>query len=116
MDKVSRALVVLIIATAVVNVHADGPFTIIRNLLQNNLVGAPVIHKVSTWDFDPDVSLKRREQFQELHGFRGEKLIERIGLGIDGKGAERLPAQQARDQGVLGGSIHHIKHGLNVLE
>lgn len=49
-----------------INVHADGPFTIIRNLLQNNLVGAPVIHKVSTWDFDPDVSLKRREQFQEV--------------------------------------------------
>lgn len=47
-------------------VNADGPFQIIRNLLQNNLVGAPVIHKITTWDFDPEVSVKRREQFQEV--------------------------------------------------
>lgn len=39
----------------------------------------------------------------KLNGYRGEKLIERLGLGIDGRAAERLVQQQARDAGQLGG-------------
>lgn len=55
-----------VIACSLTSVHADGPFQIIRNLLQNNVVGAPVVHQTSEWNFDPEVSLKRREQFQEV--------------------------------------------------
>lgn len=94
----------------------EGPITIIRNLIQNNLVGAPVTHLKTEWDFDPDVALKRRELFQEANGFRGERLIERIGLGLDGRHNERQASQRARDAGLLGGTIHHIQYGLNTLD
>lgn len=39
----------------------------------------------------------------KVNGFRGEKLIERLGLGVDGYAADRLAQQQARDAGKLGG-------------
>lgn len=95
--------------------HADGPVAIVTNLIQNNLLGAPVVHEITKWDFDPEVAIKRREVFQHIYGFRGEKLIEKMGVGIDGHHNERLAQQRARDDGLLGGSIHHIKHGLNTL-
>lgn len=93
----------------------EGPVKIIQNLIQNNLLGAPVVHQITKWDFDPEVAIKRREVFQHVNGFRGEKLIERMGIGIDGNHNERLEKQRARDEGLLGGTIHHIKHGLNTL-
>lgn len=102
-----------VLAAAIGSASADGPVEIVRNLIQNNLLGAPIVHQVTHWDFDPDVALKRREVFQTVNGFRGEKLIERMGIGIDGKHNERLAEQRARDVGLLGGTIHHIKHGLN---
>lgn len=83
--------------------NAQGPIGIIRSILQNNIVGAPVVHKVSEWDFDPEISQKRRSQFYELHGYRADKLIERLGLGIDGHAEERLQQQRARDAGLLNG-------------
>lgn len=104
---------IIVLSFAAVSECIEGPVEIIRNLIQNNLVGLPVIHQTSEWEFDPEVALKRRELFQSANGFRGEKLIERIGLGIDGHHNERLAQQQARDDGLLGGTIHHIKYGLN---
>ncbi|KAJ6644105.1 hypothetical protein Bhyg_09071 [Pseudolycoriella hygida] len=86
--------------------NAQGPIAIVRSILQNNVVGAPVVHKVTQWDFDPEVSQKRRAQFYELHGYRAEKLIERLGLGIDGHAEERLQQQRARDAGKLGGQMY----------
>lgn len=97
-------------------VKADGPITIIKNLIQGNLAGVPVIHEITEWDFDPEVAIKRRELFERAHGFRGERLIERMGLGLDGKHDARLVQQQARDDGLLGGTIHHIKSGLNTVD
>lgn len=44
-----------------------GQVQIIRSLIQNNVVGAPVVHKVTEWEFDPDVSIKRRDQFYEVN-------------------------------------------------
>ncbi|XP_055707665.1 uncharacterized protein LOC129804425 isoform X2 [Phlebotomus papatasi] len=70
-------------------------------LIQDNVAGAPVIHQQQEFDFDPDVSVKRRQQFYEIHGYRADKLIERLGLGIDGKAQERLIQQRIRDQGRL---------------
>lgn len=46
--------------------NAQGPIGLIRSILQNNIVGAPVVHKVTQWDFDPEVSQKRRTQFYEV--------------------------------------------------
>lgn len=94
----------------------EGPITIITNLIQSNLAGVPIVHQITEWDFDPEVAIKRRELFERANGFRGERLIERMGLGIDGNHDERLAKQQARDDGLLGGTIHHIKHGLNTVD
>lgn len=57
----------LILLVVTISVNADGPVGFVRNLLQNNLVGAPVVHKHSEWDFDPEVSMKRRKQFYEVY-------------------------------------------------
>ncbi|KAJ0171692.1 hypothetical protein K1T71_012455 [Dendrolimus kikuchii] len=75
----------------------------IASFVRTNLIGHPVIHDRTSWIFDPEVAMKRRRQFIELHGDKGERLIERLGLGIDGKDEERLAQQRARDAGRLGG-------------
>ncbi|XP_058459950.1 uncharacterized protein LOC131435773 isoform X2 [Malaya genurostris] len=80
--------------------------TVVRffsELLQNNIAGIPLIHKTEEFDFDPEISKKRRELYYEQHGYRGEKAIERVGLGIDGKHRERLEHQKQRDEGHLNG-------------
>uniref|UniRef100_A0A2A4JY18 Uncharacterized protein n=1 Tax=Heliothis virescens TaxID=7102 RepID=A0A2A4JY18_HELVI len=82
---------------------AQNPTGPIAGFIRTNLIGHPVIHDKTTWIFDPDVALKRRRQFIELHGDKGEKLIERLGLGIDGNDEERLQEQRKRDEGHLGG-------------
>ncbi|PZC83225.1 hypothetical protein B5X24_HaOG208316 [Helicoverpa armigera] len=84
-------------------VEAQNPTGPIAGFIRTNLIGHPVIHDKTTWIFDPDVALKRRRQFIELHGDKGEKLIERLGLGIDGNDEERLEEQRKRDEGHLGG-------------
>lgn len=94
----------------------EDPISLIIRLIQNNLVGGPLVHQVSEWDFDPDVALKRRELYEHVNGYRGEKLIERIGLGTDGLHNVRLAIQRERDEGLLGGTIHKIKHGNNIVE
>lgn len=97
-------------------VSTEDPVSLILRLIQNNLLGGPAVHQVTEWDFDPDVAVRRREVFQDTNGFRGEKLIERIGLGVDGLHNERLAIQRERDQGLLGGTIHKIKQGVNTVE
>lgn len=72
------------------------------------MIGLPVIHNVETWIFEPDVAQRRKKQFIELHGDKAEKLIERLGLGIDGKADERLVQQRQRDEGHLGGSNAYL--------
>lgn len=42
-------------------------------------------------------------QTLKVNGYRGERLIERLGLGVDGYAVERLAQQQQRDAGKLGG-------------
>lgn len=43
-----------------------GIYDIIRTLIQYNVVGTPVYLQTTKWDFDPDVSKKRREHFYEV--------------------------------------------------
>ncbi|XP_059612644.1 uncharacterized protein LOC132259115 [Phlebotomus argentipes] len=89
---------------AILSLHrSEGAYVqeFFKILIQDNVAGAPIIHKQQEFDFDPDVSVKRRQQFYDLHGYRADKLIERLGLGIDGKAEERLVQQRIRDQGRL---------------
>ncbi|XP_063921197.1 uncharacterized protein LOC135136013 [Zophobas morio] len=78
--------------------------TVVRDLIQFNIAGHPVLHKESAWNFDPEVGARRSRQYQELNGKFGEKAIERLGLGIDGYDQERLAQQRTRDQGHLDGA------------
>uniref|UniRef100_A0A2H1W1A7 SFRICE_004026 n=1 Tax=Spodoptera frugiperda TaxID=7108 RepID=A0A2H1W1A7_SPOFR len=80
----------------------------IAGFIRTNLIGHPVIHDKASWVFDPDVAIKRRRQFISLHGDKGEKLIERLGLGIDGRDEERLEEQRKRDKGHLGGLNYYL--------
>ncbi|XP_050327384.1 uncharacterized protein LOC126757488 [Bactrocera neohumeralis] len=80
---------------------------LLTETLQNNVAGEPITHVRTEWDFDPEVSQKRRALFYETHGYRAAKFIERIGLGIDGHEEERRAEQRARDVGRLNGE-HNI--------
>ena len=73
------------------------PAGIIYTLLRDNVAGAPVAHQKQVWSFDPTLSLRRRKEFEKLHGYRGELLVERAGLGEDGHQDERRLQQLARD-------------------
>lgn len=66
-------------------------------LIQNNVLGSAQFHKQQAWPFDPDVSARRAPEFIALHGDKSEKLIERIGLGMDGRHDERREQQMIRD-------------------
>ncbi|XP_017779696.1 PREDICTED: uncharacterized protein LOC108564983 [Nicrophorus vespilloides] len=80
-----------------------GAVNVVRDLLQVNVFGLPVLHKEVSWPFDPEVGVRRSRQYQAINGFHGEKAIERLGLGIDGYDRERLAQQRARDVHLLGG-------------
>ncbi|CAO1346788.1 unnamed protein product [Diamesa serratosioi] len=69
-----------------------GIYDIIRTLIQYNVVGTPVYLQTTKWDFDPD-----------LHGYRAEKYLERIGAGIDGKHKYRQQQNEIRDENHLQG-------------
>ena len=41
-------------------------YRLITETLQNNVAGEPITHERTNWDFDPDVSQKRRSLFYEV--------------------------------------------------
>ncbi|VVC42066.1 Hypothetical protein CINCED_3A012723 [Cinara cedri] len=67
------------------------------SLIQNNALGRPDYYKTQSWPFDPDVSARRAPEFIALHGNKSEKLIERIGLGVNGRQYEHREQQLVRD-------------------
>ncbi|XP_030754456.1 uncharacterized protein LOC115881189 [Sitophilus oryzae] len=101
MSKVLITL--LLVALCSVPLTNSEPLTLIKDVIQFNIAGHPVLHKSVDWPFDPDIAVRRSRQYQELNGYLGEKAIERLGLGIDGYDRERLAQQQQRDEGHLNG-------------
>lgn len=73
------------------------PRGLIYTLLRDNVAGAPVTHQKQTWSFDPSVGLRRRVEYERLNGYRGAALVERSGLGEDGRMDERRLQQIVRD-------------------
>ncbi len=65
--------------------------------VRENVAGAPLSHTPQAWSFDPNVALRRRAEFQQLHGYRGYALVERSGLGEDGFQEQRRQQLRARD-------------------
>lgn len=47
-----------------------GVYSIIRDLLQWNVAGIPAFHKRTEWEFDPEISQKRRDQFYDVSKIR----------------------------------------------
>lgn len=70
----------------------------IRELFSFYGAGPSVVHKTAEWPFDPEVGVRRSRQYRRVYGEHGEKYIERLGLGFDGKEQERLIAQRTRDE------------------
>ncbi|KAK5648956.1 hypothetical protein RI129_003848 [Pyrocoelia pectoralis] len=90
-------LLVQVLFVFVVIQNCHGTVNLIRDLLQYNVAGHPVVHKEVEYAFDPDDGVKRSQMYQEINGVHGEKAIRRLGLGIDGKEMERLQQQKIRD-------------------
>ncbi|XP_073993839.1 uncharacterized protein isoform X1 [Rhodnius prolixus] len=67
-------------------------------VLLESLFGTPLFFKEQSWNFDPDISSKRNPEFEAINGHRSVSLIERFGLGIDGKMAERQQTNEIRDK------------------
>ncbi|KAL3286266.1 hypothetical protein HHI36_000776 [Cryptolaemus montrouzieri] len=76
---------------------------IIKDVIQYNIAGIPILHKTIPFPFDPDAGSKRSIEYQAVNGRYGEKAIERLGLGTDGRQLERLEEQRRKDEGQLGG-------------
>ena len=51
-----------------VQIEKSEPFIyrLITETLQNNVAGEPITHERTDWDFDPDISQKRRSLFYEV--------------------------------------------------
>lgn len=78
----------------------QGPVKAVVDALRFALVGSPSFHAKQRWQFDPDVSQRRSKEFQAIHGYQSRALIERFGLGVDGKEEERRREQAIRDSGL----------------
>nr|CAD7458968.1 unnamed protein product [Timema tahoe] len=57
---------------------------IIRQLIQMNLAGPPVLRQQQHWEFDPEIADMRSPGYQAQYGRRGEQLIESLGRGEEG--------------------------------
>lgn len=66
-------------------------------IVQNNVLGSAEFHRQQSWPFDPDAGGRRAAEFIALHGDKSERLIERVGLGLDGRQDERREQQTVRD-------------------
>ncbi|XP_023174843.2 uncharacterized protein LOC111602127 [Drosophila hydei] len=89
---------------------ADGfILRLITETLQNNVAGEPITHVRTDWDFDPEAARKARTLYYEKNGYRSEKFIERLGVGLDGRHEERRQEQRERDVGRLNGE-HFINY------
>ncbi len=78
----------------------DAVIKILTTLIRDNVAGQPVIHEKQHWPFHPDEGARRNPEFEALNGHRAYYLVERLGLGMDGRQAERKYQQMIRDLGV----------------
>ncbi|XP_050422087.1 uncharacterized protein LOC126834308 [Adelges cooleyi] len=94
MDHLGASLSVIALIVLLSSSAVNGG---IISLLQNNVLGAPLFHKQQSWPFDPDEASRRAPEFIALHGYKSDRLIERIGLGLDGRQEQRRQKQVERD-------------------
>ncbi|XP_014243264.1 uncharacterized protein LOC106663162 [Cimex lectularius] len=72
------------------------PAGVVQALLEGTF-GTPLFYRTQTVKFDSEVAKRRNPEFEAIHGHHSEYLIERFGLGEDGRQAERLQKQRQRD-------------------
>lgn len=69
------------------------------NTIREALVGQPQFHAKQSWPFDPHVAKRRNLEYEAINGHHSVLLIERFGLGEDGRQEERRQQQAIRDTG-----------------
>lgn len=67
------------------------------NTIREALVGQPQFHAKQSWPFDPHVAKRRNPEYEAVNGHHSVLLIERFGLGEDGRQEERRTQQAIRD-------------------
>ncbi|XP_033323335.1 uncharacterized protein LOC117218798 [Megalopta genalis] len=73
------------------SVANPGVLTFLTDFIQQNLVGTPVIHEKTEWDFDPEVGKQRRIRYEQENGRYGEIAIAKNGMGVGYKGSWGTP-------------------------
>lgn len=79
---------------------AQGPVLTLVNALREVLTGKREFHEKQSWYFDPTVAKRRNPEYEAVNGHRSVNLIERFGLGEDGRQEERRREQAIRDIGI----------------
>lgn len=87
----------------------NGAIKLITTLLRDNVAGHPLVHQTQKWPFHPDDGTRRNPEFEALNGHHAYYLIERFGLGTDGRQAERKYQQTIRDLGVPTTSYDNVQ-------
>ncbi|XP_046661401.1 uncharacterized protein LOC124354758 [Homalodisca vitripennis] len=82
--------------------NSQEPLTIkgIVTSIRYALSASPTYLAKQRWHFDPEVSKRRNREYERIHGHHSVYLIERLGLGEDGREEERRRQQAIRDIGV----------------
>ncbi|KAI4503743.1 hypothetical protein M0802_001146 [Mischocyttarus mexicanus] len=55
-----------------------------------------IILQETEWNFDPKVGKQRRIEYEEVNGFRGEKAIAKLGMGIGYSGPWGTPTKKEK--------------------
>lgn len=64
------------------------------NFLQSTIAGLPNTHEETEWNFDPEVGKQRRIDYEAVNGFRGEKAIAKLSMGIGYSGPWGTPIKK----------------------
>ncbi|XP_033209236.1 uncharacterized protein LOC117168026 [Belonocnema kinseyi] len=68
-------------------------WNLVHDVIQWNLVGIPIIHQKTNWNFDPRLGEYRRGKYVQENGDLGKDLIKRLGQGVDVTPPIRLSKQ-----------------------
>ncbi|XP_043288710.1 uncharacterized protein [Venturia canescens] len=79
-------ILIFCLVTLINESSSNAIFTLIHDVVQNNIAGVPAVHQATEWDFHPEEGLKRRVLFESLNGRYGQDLIDRLGMGMGFKG------------------------------
>uniref|UniRef100_A0A182JQA7 Uncharacterized protein n=1 Tax=Anopheles christyi TaxID=43041 RepID=A0A182JQA7_9DIPT len=66
MTKLAIAVCFVVLLASVEHRVEATVVRLLTDFIQNNVAGIPLIHKTEEYDFDPEISKKRRELYYEV--------------------------------------------------